>query len=179
MQGRHLHDLVPLPHTEEALCHIAERISRVQDYLGRHILIENVSSYLQYRASVLPEWEFLAEVARRSGCGILLDVNNVHVNAVNHGFDARTYLQALPAERVQELHLAGFSVQRCEAGEILVDTHSRPVAEPVWRLYRDAVRLFPAPTLIEWDSDLPPLQQLLEEAQHADRIREQCHARAA
>jgi uncharacterized protein len=169
--GRYLNDLLPLPYTEEALSHISQRIARVQDYLGRQILVENVSSYLQYEESRIPEWEFLTEVAECTGCGILLDVNNIYVSATNHGFDARTYLRAMPANHIQEIHLAGFSVNRFEDGEMLIDTHSRPVARDVWTLYRESVDLYgPIPTLIEWDADVPPLAVLLNEAAQAGRI---------
>lgn len=180
--GRYLNDLLPLPYTEEALAHMVERVDRVQSYLGRRILIENVSSYLQYVESAIPEWEFLAELGKRSGCGILLDVNNIYVNACNHGFDAGTYLSAIPVEPVREIHLAGFTVNRFEDGEILIDTHNQPVCEAVWELYRRAIRRFGAttPTLIEWDSDLPPLRVLLDEAARADAIlTEACHVRVA
>jgi uncharacterized protein (UPF0276 family) len=128
----------------------------------------------------MPEWEFLAELARRSGCGILLDVNNVYVSARNHGFDAQRYLRALPAEAIGEIHLAGFSVNRFEDGELLIDTHSRPVAEEVWALYAVTVaRLGPRPTLIEWDADIPPLGVLVAEAHEADALLEACDVRAA
>jgi hypothetical protein len=178
--GRYLNDLLPLPYTEEALDHVVSRIEQVQEFLGRQILIENPSTYLQFVESIIPEWEFLAEVARRSGCGILLDVNNIHVSARNHGFDASTYLHATPVGYVQEIHLAGFTVNRFEDGEILIDTHSRPVAQAVWDLYREAVERFGGiPTLIEWDADIPPLAVLLDEARKADAILEARHALAA
>lgn len=174
--GRYHNDLLPLPYTEEALEHMVARVSQVQDYLARQILIENVSSYLQYEASTIPEWEFIAELSRRSGCGILLDINNIHVNARNHGFDAERFLYAVPRESVREIHLAGFTIDRFEDGEILIDTHSRPVWEAVWQLYRQAVRrLGHIPTLIEWDADLPPLAILLREAWQADAIMEDSH----
>ncbi len=177
---RYFNDLLPLPYTVESLAHVSERVARVQDYLGRQILVENISSYLQYAESTLPEAEFLAELARRSGCGILLDVNNVYVSACNHGFDAETYLANIPRERVQEMHLAGFTRKQFDDGEILIDTHNRPVAPDVWRLYETAVRRFGCvPTLIEWDSDLPALAVLLEEANKADTILEETHALAA
>ena len=177
---RYFNDLLPLPYTEESLAHVSERVVRVQDYLGRQILVENISSYLQYEESTLPEAEFLAELARRSGCGILLDVNNVYVSACNHGFDAETYLTNIPCERVQEMHLAGFTRKPFDDGEILIDTHNRPVAPDVWRLYETAVRRFGrVPTLIEWDSDLPALAVLLDEANKADTILEGTHALAA
>lgn len=178
--GRHLHDLLPLPHTEEAINHAAARIQQVQDTLGREILIENISGYLAYADSELPEWTFLNETARRASCGILLDVNNVYVNAVNHGFDAAAYIDAVSGHLVREIHLAGYTVHQVLDQEILIDTHSRPVTPPVWELYRRAVaRLGARPTLVEWDADLPPLDGLLAEAAAADRILDECHAHAA
>lgn len=162
--GRHLNDLVPLPYTEEALELVAAHIREAQDLLGRQILIENVSSYLQFTHSTIPEWEFLAEAARRGGCGILLDVNNIYVSSVNHGFDAARYLHSVPLPLVREMHLAGFD----RSEHCLIDTHGAPVAEPVWALYREALERFgPVPTLIEWDTDIPPLQVLLDEAAKA------------
>ena len=165
--GRYLNDLLPLPYTEEALAHVCGRIGEAQHFLGRQLLIENVSSYLQFRHSTIPEWEFLAEVSRRCGSAILLDVNNIHVNAVNHGFDPLTYLAAVPAAAVQEIHLAGFD----DTGACLIDTHGAPVAAEVWTLYREAIgRLGPRPTLVEWDTDIPPLEVLLAEASKAAGI---------
>jgi hypothetical protein len=170
-RGVHANDLLPLLLTHEALDHVVARIGRVQDKLGRTILLENVSSYFEYADSAMPEWEFLAEVAQRSGCGILLDLNNIHVSAHNHGFDARTYLRRIPQHAVHELHLAGHVRKRCADGEILIDTHSQPVCDAVWDLYAAALQRFgPVPTLIEWDSDLPPLATLLAEAAKADRM---------
>ena len=178
--GRHLNDLLPLPYTEEALAHVVERIARVQEILRRQILIENVSSYLQYTDSTIPEAEFLAEAAIRSGCGILLDVNNLYVTAVNQGAEPMRSLETIPAELVREVHLAGFTENRGEGGKILIDTHSRPVADAVWALYRSAVtRIGRVPTLIEWDADLPPLDVLVAEAAAADAILAECHADAA
>lgn len=178
--GRYLNDLLPLPYSAQALAHIVERIGRVQEYLGRQILVENISRYLSYEHSTLPEWEFVAETARRSGCGILLDVNNIYVNAVNHGFDEHAYVDAIAPELVQEIHLAGFTRNRFEDGEIIIDSHNRPVADPVWTLYRHALeRLGPKPTLIEWDTDLPALTVLVEEARKADALLEAQYARAA
>ncbi|HTS54804.1 MAG TPA: DUF692 domain-containing protein [Burkholderiales bacterium] len=174
--GRHLNDLLPLPYTEEALTHICARIDETQETLSHQLLIENVSSYLRFRHSTIPEWEFLIEVARRSGCGILLDVNNVYVNAVNHGFDPLTYLAAVPAEAVREIHLAGFD----DGGPCLIDTHGAPVANEVWSLYRETIaRLGPRPTLIEWDTDIPPLAVLLGEAGKATQVLEGADAVAA
>lgn len=178
--GRYLNDLLPLPYTEEALYHMIARVAQVQDALSRPILIENPSSYLQYVESAIPEWEFLAVLAERTGCGVLLDVNNIYVSARNHGFDASAYLRAIPRHLVREIHLAGFTVNRFDGGEILVDTHDRPVWPAVWALYRQAVQRFgPVPTLIEWDTDLPELAVLVDEARRADAILEERHARAA
>lgn len=178
--GRYLNDLLPLPYTEEALSHLVARVAQVQDILGRQILIENVSSYLQYTDSTIPEWEFLVELAQRAGCGILLDVNNIYVSARNHGFDPDRYLHAIPGQLVQEIHLAGFTINRFEDGEILIDTHNQPVYPEVWALYRQAIqRIGPRPTLIEWDTDLPALEVLVGEAQFADAILEERHAQAA
>lgn len=163
--GVFLNDLLPLPHTTAALDHVAARVVAVQDFLGRPILVENVSSYLQFDEAEMTEWEFLVQLARRAGCGILLDVNNIYVSAMNHGFPAGDYLRAIPPELVGELHLAGHT----EAGDILIDTHSAPVADAVWTLYREALRLLgPVPTLIEWDTELPSLDRLLAEAATAD-----------
>jgi uncharacterized protein (UPF0276 family) len=165
--GRHANDLLPLPFTEEALDHVCARIGRVQDRLGRAILVENVSSYVRLAESAIPEWEFVAEVARRAGCGLLLDVNNLYVNAANHGFDARRYLQAIAPGTVGEIHLAGHEA----VGGLLIDTHGTPVAEAVWSLYREAVARFGSrPTLVEWDTDIPALDVLLGEADRARRV---------
>jgi len=169
--GIHLNDLLPLPYTEEALTHFVSRVVQAQDYLGRRLLIENPSTYLTFVESRIPEHEFLIEVAHRSGCGILLDVNNVFVSARNHGLDAAAYLDSIPAGLVEEIHLAGHVRNRFEDGEILIDSHSRPVAAEVWRLYgRIVTRLGRRPTLIEWDADLPPLDVLVGEADRAERI---------
>jgi uncharacterized protein (UPF0276 family) len=177
VDGIYLNDLLPLPYTEEALQHFTRRVEQAQDFLGRELLIENPSSYLRYTHSTIPEWEFISEVARVSGCGILLDVNNIYVSAVNHGFDAMEYLRAVPAGMVREIHLAGFTVNCYPEGQILIDTHNARVAGAVWELYRAAIeRLGPRPTLIEWDTDLPPLEVLLDEARQADEIMETTHA---
>jgi uncharacterized protein (UPF0276 family) len=174
--GRALNDLLPLPYTDEALAHVCARVAEVQDYLGREILVENVSSYLAFADATIPEWEFVAAVARRTGCKLLCDVNNIHVNAVNHGFDADAYLAALPRDAVAEIHLAGFEA----TATCLIDTHGAPVAPPVWDLYRRAITRFgPVPTLIEWDTDIPPLATLLAEAAKAQEILEMCDAVAA
>lgn len=163
--GVFLNDLLPLPYTKAALNHLVARVAAVQECLGRQILVENVSSYLEFADTEMTEWDFLVELARRAGCHILLDVNNIYVSAQNHGFAAHSYLEAVPAELVGEIHLAGHTV----ADGILIDTHSAPVADPVWALYREALqRLGPMPTLIEWDAELPTLDRLLAEAQTAD-----------
>ncbi|QJR16301.1 DUF692 domain-containing protein [Usitatibacter palustris] len=167
IDGRHANDLLPLPYTSEALEHVATRVQLVQERLGRRILVENVSSYLEFEASTIPEWEFIAEVARRTGCGILLDVNNIWVNAVNHGFDAATYLAAIPAAAIGEIHLAGHEA----SGDLLIDTHGERVCEQVWELYGQLIaRVGARPTLVEWDTNIPALDVLLEEASHADAI---------
>lgn len=165
--AQHFNDLLPLPYTEAALQQAVTRISRVQDRLQRAILIENVSSYLQFAGSTMCEWDFLVAVARRSGCGILLDINNIYVSACNHGFDARTYIDAMPPDLVGEIHLAG--CEQCE--DFLIDTHGQPVRAPVWDLYAYALeRLGAKPTLIEWDSNIPALAVLQGEAAHAARL---------
>lgn len=168
--GHYSHDLWPVPYTEECLRHVVERVGRVQEVLGRRILLENVSSYLEFRASELTEWEFLAEVARRADCGILLDVNNVYVSARNHGFDAKTYLDAIPVERVGQFHLAGHQ----DRGHLVIDTHEGQVCEAVWELYRHAVKRFgDVSCLIEWDEGVPELEVLLAESAKAKTIAEE------
>jgi uncharacterized protein (UPF0276 family) len=162
--GRNLHDLLPLPYTDEVVRHLAERIRQVQDRLGRRIAVENVSSYVEYAASTMPEWEFLGAVAEEADCGILLDVNNVFVSAHNLGFDAATYLDAIDPTRVFQIHLAGHSVD----GALLIDTHDHPVREDVWALYARALRrLGPVSTLIEWDGAIPGFERLQAEAARA------------
>jgi len=176
--GRHFNDLLPLPYTEEALAHVSRRVLQAQETLGRRLLIENPSTYLQHAESCIPEWEFIAELARRTGCGILLDVNNVYVSACNHRLDARRFIDSLPGRHVAEIHLAGFT--RSDEGEILIDTHSRPVAAEVWALFARALERFgPRPALVEWDADLPPLALLVAEAGHAQALLEGEHALAA
>ncbi|MCM2309929.1 MAG: DUF692 domain-containing protein [Steroidobacteraceae bacterium] len=178
--GVHFNDLLPVPCTHEALRHLVDRVSCVQDFLGRQVLLENVSSYLQYRDEELPEWAFLAALAQESGCGLLLDVNNVYVSACNHGFDAREYLSRIPVRHVQEMHLAGHTVNRHGDVEIRIDTHSGPVCDAVWELYDFAIARFgPVPTLVEWDTDIPALEVLVAEAHRADRRLEQVHGLAA
>ena len=176
LPGQHLNDLLPLPYTAEALGLLAERVSRVQDRLRRQILVENISAYLRFRTSEMAEGEFIAELARRTGCGVLLDVNNLYVNEVNHGASALAVMNALPRGCVREIHLAGF-----HAGEhCLIDTHGTRVSEPVWRLYDAALARFGrVPTLVEWDTDIPELCVLLEEAHRAGAMLEARLARAA
>ncbi|UTV27670.1 MNIO family bufferin maturase [Photobacterium atrarenae] len=171
INGQFFNDLLPLPYTEQALHHFCDKVGQVQDILGRQILIENPSSYLRFTHAEMPEWEFLHQVQQRTDCGLLLDLNNIYVSGFNHGFDCHTYLAALDASAVKEIHLAGFTVKQLEAGEIWIDTHSKPVSEPVWQLYRDWLRLHGAvPTLIEWDLDIPELPVLLAEADKARHI---------
>ncbi len=158
--GQTTHDLLPLPLNEETLAHVVQRIRVVQEVLQRPLVIENPSSYARFTADTLPEWTFLAEMANQADCGLLLDVNNVYVSSVNHGFDAVTYLNALPAHRVVQMHLAGH--QHC--GTHIVDTHDAPVSDPVWQLYRHAVQRFGAvSTLLEWDDKIPTFAQLQAE----------------
>lgn len=168
-----VHDLLPLPYTEEAVATVAANVGRTQDVLGRSIALENVSSYLTYRESVMTEWEFLTAVARRAGCGILLDVNNIYVSASNHGFRAEDYVDAVPPELVRQIHLGGYS----DMGDFLFDTHSRAPTEPVWALFRRAAARFAkAPVLIEWDEDVPAWPELEAQAVKAARLWEEAHA---
>ena len=170
VDGVNLHDLMPLPQTDEAVQHVARRIRQVQDTLGRQLVIENVSSYIGYAHSHLTEWEFLSAIVAESGCGLLLDVNNVYVNSVNHGFDALEYLNGLPGNSVQQLHLAGHSQDVAGTG-LLIDTHDHPVCAAVWDLYAAALERFgTVPSMIERDDRIPPLQELLAELEHARAI---------
>jgi uncharacterized protein len=168
--GHYAHDLLPLPYTEEALKLTASRVRQVQERLGRQILIENVSSYLTYRHSAMPEWEFLDGVAQEADCGILLDVNNIYVSAQNHGFSAAEYVSRIAPQRVGQIHLAGHS----DAGTHLVDTHDHPVPEPVWDLLRMALeRCGRVSTLIEWDALIPEFEELTAHAERARAIQAQ------
>lgn len=165
--GVNLHDLMPLPFTMEAVAHVAGRVRQAQDVLDFQLMLENVSSYVACADAEMTEWEFVAQVSEAADCLLLLDVNNVYVNSVNHGFDAREYLRALPVARVRQLHLAGHSRQ----GGMLIDTHDAPVAEAVWRLYERAVARFPeAATTLERDDHIPPLAELVAELDHARRL---------
>ena len=167
IDGRHFNDLLPLPYTAEALAHVCARVSAVQDALGRELLVENVSAYYAFPEDEMPEYDFVAAIAARTGCRLLVDVNNIHVNARNHGVDPLAYLAAIPPGAVAEIHLAGFDA----SGPIVIDTHGAPVAPEVWALYRTAIARFgPAPTLIEWDTDIPPFAVLAREAATAQQI---------
>jgi uncharacterized protein len=167
--GAYLNDLLPLPYTEASLDLFCRHVEEAQETLGRRLLIENPSSYFRYRHSTIPEAEFIAAVGRRTGCGILCDVNNIHVSAWNFGFDPFDYLEALPIAAIGEIPLAGHHA--AEEVDILIDDHGSRVAQPVWELHAAALRRFgPVPTLIEWDTDLPALGVLLDEAHHAEKL---------
>lgn len=170
--GHHFNDLLPLPYTEEAVAHVVERIVQLQDTLGRRILVENVSCYLQFEDSRMTEWAFVNAIAEQADCDILLDVNNIYVNACNHGYDALDFIHAVDPDRVGEIHLAGHTRREFDDGTVIrIDTHDQPVCEAVWSLYRQTLeRLGPRPTLIEWDAALPPLGILEAEALAAERI---------
>lgn len=158
INGVNSHDLLPMPLTRQSLAHVADRVHAVQDYLGRPLILENPSTYLEFRVSDIPEWEFLAVLADRTGCGLLLDVNNVFVSATNHGFDMATYVEALPADHIVQVHLAGCT----DCGSHMLDTHSQPVPDRVWPLYvRVQQRTGGVATLLEWDADIPPYAELL------------------
>lgn len=166
----HAHDLWPLPYTEETIQHVAARAGAVQDALGRRLLLENISSYVEFRANQMPESEFLSEVARRSGVQILLDVNNLVVSAKNHGFSAKTYLEALPLNTIGQIHLAGHS----DLGTHAIDDHASAVPPVVWSLYRRAIERFgPIPTIVEWDENIPSLGDLESEAVSAQTLAEE------
>ena len=178
--GAYLNHLLPLPYDPERLDATCRRVSRAQEALGRTILIENPSRYLRFRHSPIPEPEFLGELARRTGCGVLLDVNNVYVTSRNFDEDPSAYLDALPAGAIGEIHLAGHAVNRADGRAILIDDHGSRVAEPVWDLYRRALaRLGPVPTLVEWDTNLPELAVLLAEAALAERFLDAARRREA
>jgi len=174
VDGENLHDLLPLPFTQESLQHIAHRVQQVQEHIGHQILLENVSTYMTFKHSTMSEWEFLKAVAQRSGCGILLDLNNIYVNAYNHQFDSYEYLRNIPGELIGQFHLAGHT----DMGGYLFDTHSRPVIDQVWDMYRFALKQWgPVSTLLEWDEDIPEFERLSEEADKARAIyREVCGA---
>jgi uncharacterized protein (UPF0276 family) len=160
VHGKNLHDLLPIPYTNEALDHVVSRVQLVQDFLGRAIVLENVSTYLQFNNSEMTEWEFLSELSRRSGCWLLFDVNNVYVSAFNHGYDPHTFLQGVPADRVVQFHMAGHSHMDTH----IIDTHDQPVCEEVWDLYVAALKRFGhVSTMIERDDNIPPLDELIAE----------------
>jgi uncharacterized protein (UPF0276 family) len=169
ISGTNLHDLLPLPYADDVIVHVADRVRRVQDRLGRRIALENVSSYLSFERDTMSEWDFLVAIAEEADCGILLDINNVFVSAHNHGFDAVKYIDSIPAERVFQIHLAGHST----SGGMLIDTHDHPVTDKVWALFERAIsRLGPVSTLIEWDDQIPSYARLIEEAHKARQILE-------
>jgi uncharacterized protein (UPF0276 family) len=167
--GAYLNHLLPLPYTEESLAAVCRNVDEVQTTLGRRVLVENPSGYLRFAASTIPEPEFLSALAARTGCGLLCDVNNIHVTAENLGLDARAYLAALPGDAIGEIHIAGHSVNEAAGRPILIDDHGSPVSHAVWTLYEEALRRFgPRPTLVEWDTAIPPLDTLMAEARRAD-----------
>jgi uncharacterized protein (UPF0276 family) len=169
--GQYLHDLLPLPYTDESMAQIVEHIQQVQDFLGRQILIENISSYVKYTHSTIPEWEFLRAAAEQSGCGILLDVNNIYVSATNLDFNPYIYLASIPANLIQQIHLGGFTTSIIDGKEVLIDSHNQRIVPAVWDLFRQSILQFGAkPTIIEWDSDLPALEKLCLEAYRAESI---------
>ena len=167
VHGQNIHDLLPLPYTEEAAKHVAERVKVVQHYLGRQILLENVSSYASYIDSSMTEWEFISQIAESADCLLLLDVNNIYVSSFNHNFDAKTFIDSVPKNRVQQIHLAGHQ----NNGDYIIDTHDAPVIDPVWDLYAYAIKRFGAiSTMIERDDNMPELQELVQELQIARDI---------
>ena len=167
VQKTNMHDLLPLPYTEEAIQHCTNKIRQIQDFLGRQILVENVSSYLTYSHSAMTEWDFLTEIAKRADCLILLDINNIYVSAFNHGFDPQTYLEGIPVDRVQQFHLAGHT----NNGDHIIDTHEAPIIDPVYHLYAKALDRFgQVSTMIERDDHIPPLAELLKELEQLKHI---------
>ncbi len=175
--GKNLHDLLPLPYTEAAVKHVAERARAVQDFLGVRLLLENVSSYLTYTSSEMTEWQFLSAIAEEADIGLLLDVNNIYVSSYNHSFDPRAFVEGVPHRRIAQIHLAGHT----NFGAYIIDTHSAHVIDPVWDLYRRTIELTgPVSTLVEWDDDIPPFATLVAEADKARAIRDEvARARAA
>jgi len=170
VNGLNMHDLLPLPYTREMIRHVVSRLTQIQDYLKRPLLIENVSSYLTYKQSDMTEWDFINEIVKQAGCYLLLDVNNIYVSAINHGFNAMDYLNAMPSEHVIQIHLAGHS----NCGNYIIDTHDAPIIEPVWALYKKAIQRFGlVSTMIERDDNIPPLSELLIELEQAKALAEQ------
>jgi uncharacterized protein (UPF0276 family) len=173
--GHNLHDLLPLPYNKATLNHVAQRIKEVQDYIERPFLIENASSYLTFKASEITEWDFLSEIVDQADCGILLDVNNIFVSGFNHDFEPLDYLKALPKDRIGQIHIAGHE----HNGDYIVDTHDHPVCDDVWELYEQALKLFgPTSSMIERDDNIPPLQELIDELNHARMIGEKIYGDA-
>ena len=167
VHGQNMHDLLPLPYTDETAKHVAERVKIVQDYLGRQILLENVSSYASYVDSSMTEWEFISQIAEAADCLLLLDVNNIYVSSFNHQFDAKAFIDGVPAKRIQQIHLAGHH----NHGDYIIDTHDAPVIDPVWDLYEYAISRFGAiSTMIERDDNIPPLAELVQELEIARKI---------
>lgn len=173
VHGKNMHDLLPLPYTEETIRHVSSRIQQVQDFLGQRILIENVSSYIEYNASTMPEWVFLSAIAQEADCLLLLDINNIYVSARNHHFDPLEYMHHIPKERVYQHHIAGHSYHK----DFIIDTHDMPVIPDVWKLYEEAVKTFGlVSTMIERDDNIPPLATLIEELDTARSIASRVHA---
>lgn len=170
VSGRYFNDLLPIPYTEESLMHFCQQVDQAQQVFGRQILVENPTAYLQFKDSTLSEWDFLAQLVQKTGCGLLLDLNNIYVNSVNHSFDCQTYLDNIPLSAVGELHLAGFSINEYDEGQILIDTHGSPVSDPVWQLFSGIREKCQAPALVEWDTDIPALDILLGEVDKAREI---------
>lgn len=169
VHGINLHDLLPLSYTAETIQHVVDRISQVQEFLGRPILIENVSSYVSFKCSEMTEWEFINRIAKQSGCLLLLDVNNIYVSSINHSFDAYEFINAIDANRVQQIHLAGHE----DHGDYIIDTHDAPIVNSVWDLYSHAIRRFgPVSTMIERDDHIPPIAELITELDHARKLSE-------
>ncbi len=167
IQHKNTHDLLPLPYTEETIQHVSERVQQVQEFLGRRILLENVSSYITYQQSVMNEWDFINEISQRADCHILLDINNIYVSAINHEFNPLDYLHAIPGERVYQIHLAGHS----DMGDYIIDTHDHAIVDNVWDLYKIAIKKYgQVSTLIERDDNMPPISTLLDELNHARKI---------
>ena len=168
VEGVYSHDLLPIPYNQKALDHCVERILQIQDFLGDNLVVENVSSYMSFKDNDRSEIEFIAEVVKKTECYLLVDVNNIYVNQINHGLDAKAYIEQLPLDRIKEIHLAGYQQQK----NYLLDAHNNPVSKPVWALYQQLLnRKADIPTLIEWDNDIPPLNILLDEASKAEKIR--------
>ncbi len=176
INNKYFNDLLPLPYNEESLNHITDRINKVQDYLNRKILIENITSYLQFTHSSMVEYEFINLIAQKTGCGIVLDINNLFINSINHQWDVKDYIKNINSKYIQEIHLAGFTENLLDNGSILIDTHDKPVAYDVWEVYLFALHIIGnKPTLIEWDKNLPPLDILLNEANKANYILKNRH----